>query len=377
MKKRILTVLITLFLIAVSSFRASGANIDEYGKAQLEASGADGLSEYLDDGSAEILENLGIDGMELDKMLNVSLSSVFKTVTGIFREQWKEPVKGLVSACSAAILISLAAAFVPDDEKSRSIMTCVGGCFAVLTVFAPACNCITACISCIKLCAGFEKGLIPVLAALLTASGKPASALSFRGASLAASELITVIAQDAVLPAVGIVGALNICSGMMPDMRLQALSETIRKTVNYLLSVSAALFSGFIALKGSLASSADGLGTKAVKLVTSTFVPVVGGALSEAYTSFAGSVNIVKNSVGIFAIAAFAAIGIPVLAQTALWVLAMRTAASVSELAGCPGCMTLYNGIAYTFSMMNTVLLFCCAVFIISSATVIMTGAGG
>ena len=59
-----------------------------------------------------------------------------------------------------------------------------------------------------------------------------------------------------------------------------------------------------------LASSADGMIVKGVKMAAS-FVPVVGGALGEAYTSVAASISLLKSTVGIYAIIALALTCIP------------------------------------------------------------------
>lgn len=367
-------IVLMFFLLCIFSVPANAANIDEYKKDIYESSGADKLHEFLDEESKEFLKRTGLDGIDTQAILDFSPSAVFSAVIGVFREKWKEPARALVSAVGTAMMISVCTALVPDDEKGKSVVSLAGACFAVLTLFKSVFESIRACASCVKMCVGFEKLLIPVLTALLTASGKPASAISYNGASFLISESVSMISESVILPVTGVVCALYLCSGIMPEIRLNSVADVIRKAATYILSVSAALFSGTIAIKSIIASSSDSIGAKAVKLVTSTFVPVVGGALGEAFTSFTGSISLVRNTVGIFGIAALGAICIPVLARTLLWIFSMRTASSISEMLGCQSCVMIYNGIAYICSMMNTLLLFCMTVFVISSATVIVTG---
>ncbi|MCQ2475057.1 MAG: stage III sporulation protein AE [Clostridia bacterium] len=369
-------IVLMFFLLCIFSVPANAANIDEYKKDIYESSGADKLHEFLDEESEEFLKRTGLDGIDTQAILDFSPSALFSAVTGVFREKWKEPARALVSAAGTAIMISVCTAIVPDDEKSKSVVSLAGACFAVSTLFKSVFESVRACASCVEACVGFEKLLIPVLTALLTASGKPASAISYNGASFFISESVSMISESVILPVTGVAAALYLCSGIMPEITFNSVADVIRKAASYILSVSAALFSGTIAIKSVIASSSDSIGAKAVKLVTSTFVPVVGGALGEAFNSFAGSISLFRNTVGIFGIVALGAICIPVLVQTLLWILSMRAASAISEMLGCRCCVMIYNGIAYICSMMNTLLLFCVTVFVISSATVIVVAGG-
>ena len=176
---------------------------------------------------------------------------------------------------------------------------------------------------------------------------------------------------------VGVCGALGITGSIFPTLRLSAVSETIRKFVTTLLASAAGLFTGFLALKNILASSVDGMALKGVKLAANTFIPVIGGAIGEAFTSVAGSLSLVKNTVGIYAIIVFFALTVPVILNLALWVIFLRIACVVSDMLDCKGCSEVIKSIAFIFSMMNTVLILCAAVFIISVGLTVFIKAGG
>lgn len=372
--KKIASILISVFLLGVISLHSNAANIDEYKNDIYESSGAEELRKFLDDESKDFLKRIGLDEIDAQAMLEASPSAVFSAVMGIFREKWKEPMKALVSSIGSALIISICVALVPDDEKNRSMISLVGSCFAIMTIYKAVYETVRACASCVKACVGFEKLLIPTLTALLTASGRPASAISYNGVSFLIAELVSMLSESFVLPAATVVGALYLCSGMIPEIKLMPVADMLRKSVTYILSISAALFSGTIAIKGVIAASADSVGAKAVKLVTSTFVPIVGGALGEAFSSFTGSISLIRNTVGIFGIVALGAICIPIFVETLLWIFSMRISSSISEMLGCQCCVTVYNGVAYVCSMMNTLLILCIAMLVISSATVIVTG---
>lgn len=369
-------ILALIFVLSVFSVQASASNIDEYNGDSLEACGADELSEYLSDETEAYLEKIGCDDIDFEKMLDVSPKVIFQLIFDMVRGEIKEPLKALLKVTGIVLLVSVCSGFFPDDEKSKTVLNMICGCVTVLGIFAPAMKSVSAAVSAIGMCADFEKALIPVLATVLTANGNPSLALTYKGAAFAAAEFIGSLASETAMPLIGISAALGITGAMLPTLRLSAISEVMRKTATTVLGCTAGLFTGFLSLKSVLSSSADGLVVKGVKMASS-FIPVVGNALGEAYTSVFASMSLLRSSIGIYAIVVIFVTGVPVAINLALWVFAMRIACSVSELLDCRVCSEILRNIAFVFSLTNAILVLCMAVFIISSGLVVSLKAGG
>lgn len=352
------------------------ANIDEYYEDGLEASGAGELSEYLSEEAAGYLEKLGCEDMELERILDLSSGDIFGLVYNIAKDGIKAPLKGFMTASGTVLLVSICSGFFPDDEKSRIVLNLICGCVLVTGIFIPAADGIKAAAAAAQACSVFEKALIPVLAGVVTACGNPTLALTYKGSAFAAAEFISAFSRNFAMPLVGISGALGITGAMMPTLRLSAISEMIRKTMTTALAAAASLFTGFLGLKSILSSSADRLITKGVKLASGTFIPVVGGAIGEAYSSVLGSFGLLKNTIGIYAVTAFFVICIPVIINLALWVIAMRAACALSDLLDSRVCSEILRNTAYIFSMMNTLLILCMVVFVISTGMIIAIKTG-
>lgn len=353
------------------------AQTQDYYAEQYEASGAGELKEYLGDETEDFLESIGCDEITPDGMLGLSAESVFNAMIGLFRENYKEPLKGALTASGAVMLISVCSSFFPNDEKSKTALNMICGSFLIISVFASALPSVKAAASAMKLCAGFEKILIPVLAGILTASGSPASAASIQGVAFAAAQCIEALAENFAVPMACVSGVLGAVGAMLPTVRLSAAGELIRKTSTTVIGSAAAMFSGLLAIKSVIASSADGLAAKGIKLAAGTFIPVVGSALGEAYSTISGSLMLLKNTVGIYAILAFAAMCLPSVVNLALWILALRAAATLSDLLGNSQSSEILRNIGYMFSTINTMLVFSAAVLIITSAITVSMKTGG
>ena len=383
MIKRILTVTATVLLLPLFNIQAC-ANVNEgyadaqqYYSEQFEASGASELSEYLDKNTKEYLKKIGCTDADKESIMSFSLKSVFEVLLDILRANISEPLKGCLTACGAVMLVSVCTGFFPDDEKTKGMLNLICGSFVMISVFIPASGALRSGVSAMKLCAAFEKALIPVLAAVLTVSGNPAAAVSYQGAAFAAAQAVELFAENTVLPLVLVTGVIGAVGAFLPTLKLSAVSDLLRKTTQTVTGVVASLFAGFITIKNVVAGSADGLTAKGIKLVTSTFVPVVGGALNEAYSALSGSLSLLKSVVGVYGIIAVAAMIVPSVISLALWILAMRMAGTVSELLGNSQCAEILKNISYMFSMLNAILIFSAAVFIVSSGVVAGLKTGG
>lgn len=373
-RKIIFTVafLICFLLLDVKAF----AQTQDYYKEQYEASGAQELKEYLSEDTQDFLEAIGCGEITPDGVLSLSPESVVNALTGLFREGYKEPLKGALTASGAVMLISVCSSFFPNDEKSKAALNMICGSFLIISVFVSAIPSVNAAASAMKLCAGFEKILIPVLAGILTASGNPASAASLQGVAFAAAQCIEALAENFAVPMACIAGMLGSVGAILPTLRLSAAGELIRKTCATVTGSAAAMFSGLLAIKGILASSADGLAAKGIKLAVGTFIPVVGGALGEAYSTLSGSLSLLKNTVGVYAILVFAAICLPCVINLLLWIFSLRAAATLSDLLGNAQCSEILRNTVYIFSTINTMLVFSAAVLIITSALTVSMKTG-
>ena len=341
---------------------------EDYYAEQYEISEAEKLKEYLNDEARDFLDTAGCDEISPDKILGLTPQSAANAIFGLFKSNYKKPLKGALTATGAVMLLNVCSAFFPDDEKSRSLMNMIGGCFLITTVLFSSLTDLNTAASAMSLCAGFEKLLIPILAGLLTASGNPTSAMSYQGVAFAAAQCVQSLAESFAVPLSCMAGVLGAVGAVLPTVRLSAVGDFIRKTVTTVTGSAAAMFSGLLAMKGILASSSDNLASKGIKLAANTFVPVVGGALSEAYSSLSGSLALLKNTVGIYAVAAVVAMCLPSVISLTLWSFSLKAAAMISDLLGNSQSSEILKNISYIYSTLNAMLIFSAAVFIISSA---------
>ncbi|MCQ2480049.1 MAG: stage III sporulation protein AE [Clostridia bacterium] len=366
--KTMLKILVALVLISVCSFSAFAVEKGEYFDSQLKASGAEELYSTFDNETKDTLSALGIDGVEFDSLFDISPQRVFSFIKKIIDGKLKEPVKAVTRVMGIILILSAGEAFMPDNEKMKSVLNTLGVLLISAALSVPIFEIVGSAVSSVGMCCTFMKTLIPILAGAVIASGNPALAVSFQSWAFAAAQLISSVCQSFVIPIVGAVIGIDISGALIPHYQLDGITKLIKKTVITVLSFTATLYVSFLGIKGALSSAADSVAVKGIKLIISSAVPVVGGALSEAYSGIIGSLTLVKSTLGVFGIISVVAITLPPVLQLLLWIFALKICSAAGEVFLQSQTSKLLESLSSALTLMNVVLLFNGVLFIISMA---------
>lgn len=359
---------VCVLIILSFSVNAYAAGESEYYNDQVESSGAEDILSGLDSETKERLGELGIEDVNFSSLFDVSFSKIFSFVKKAAEGKLESPLKSLMKLLSVIILIAVCESFMPDDDKMKNVINMAAVLFSVTVIISPLYDAMESAVSSVGVCADFMKSLIPVLVGIVSASGNPSLAVSFQSCAFAAAEVISALGKNYVVPIVGAVTALDLTGSLMPSMKLSGITELVKKTVIQTLSFTATLYVSFLGIKGALANAADTVASKGIKLVISSAVPIVGGAVSEAYSGIIGSLVLVKSTVGIFGIIVIAVITVPSMLQLLFWIFALKLGAAAGEVFSLGGVSSLLKALSCAITLLNVVILFGAVLFIISLA---------
>lgn len=359
---------VCVLIILSFSVNAYAASESEYYNGQVKSSGAEDILSGLDSETKERLGELGIEDVNFSSLFDVSFSKIFSFVKKAAEGKLESPLKSLMKLLSVIILIAVCESFMPDDDKMKNVINMAAVLFSVTVIISPLYDAMESAVSSVGVCADFMKSLIPVLVGIVSASGNPSLAVSFQSCAFAAAEAISALGKNYVVPIVGAVTALDLTGSLMPSMKLSGITELVKKTVIQTLSFTATLYVSFLGIKGALANAADTVASKGIKLVISSAVPIVGGAVSEAYSGIIGSLVLVRSTVGIFGIIVIAVITVPSMLQLLFWIFALKLGAAAGEVFSLGGVSSLLKALSCAITLLNVVILFGAVLFIISLA---------
>lgn len=169
--------------------------------------------------------------------------------------------------------------------------------------------------------ASLSAGIAPLSCAVLAASGRISAAASGNAALMLLYALFQNVSSALLLP----LSKLSLCFAMVgcavPGTRLETIAAAVRRFFAWAMALVALLVTFVTGAQQVIAQSADSLTIRTVKFSLGNFIPMVGGALSDALGTAAGSLALIKNVCGIFGAAATVALMLP----TAIHLLLMRS----------------------------------------------------
>ena len=141
--------------------------------------------------------------------------------------------------------------------------------------------------------------LFPPVLTLLTAVGGSSSAAVVRPLVTLAVSAVVFVCEKVCMPLAAAYLALTVLDGMTDALSLSRAAKLCRAVSNTALGVALTVFTGVMAVRGFTAAVRDGASLRAAKFAVDSFVPEVGGMLSDTAETVAASSLLVKNALGV------------------------------------------------------------------------------
>lgn len=367
------------FLILGLTLPVSAAmtDTDQTVSALLEAGGGEELMDSLPQETKEVMEEAGL-SVSPESILNFSLRDLFSSLKERATAELKEPIHLFALTCAVLLLSALLGGLGSAEGGAgyRQAFHLV----SVLTICAvllrPLWELITRVVDAVTQGSNFLLSFIPVFSTVLTTSGKPASALTYHAALFSAVQVLSQTAVHTLLPLLQIYLAFCIVGSIEPMLRLDAAAQSVRKAVTWLIGLGLTLFVGLLSLQGMVANAADTLTTRTARFVISSAVPVVGGAVSEAFTSIQSCLGVVRSAVGTFGVLACLFLFLPSILSVLLHLLIMQGAVLVGDLLGVERVTGLCRAAVTVLTMLLGILI-CFSLFVIVATTMMILLANG
>ncbi len=379
--KRILTAafVIVICILSVSPAKAADDEakiIDEYYQSELEKSGAQELYYSLSDSAKESLNNLGVNFPDWKQLNSLSLGALTAEILNITGESATQPLACMMTLIGIIIFCALA-----DCMKNNSDSSPLDGTVAVITALClssvivfPVAATLDEGIAAIKNGAGFMLMYIPIMAGVLVASGNAVTGASYYSTVMLSGEIISQIGQRLLSPVLNMLLGITVISSLCEKIKLNGIIGFVHSAFKWIISFMMSLFVSVLSFHSFIGTAADNAGIKAAKFAISSFVPVVGGALSDAFLTVQSSLKLLKSGVGVFAIIGTAALYLPAIIKCIIWLLTISAGLAVAEIFSLGVPCSLLQGVKKVVTLMLVLLLCCMTVVIISTAVLLIMG---
>ncbi|MDD5952891.1 MAG: stage III sporulation protein AE [Oscillospiraceae bacterium] len=345
---------------------------------QLEESGAKELPDRLPEETREGLSEIGVDSVDLEQVGAVDAGDILSSIVRSITEKLPSILTAFFSMIAVMLLLALVNSMKLSlgEQPVGGVIHLVGMLCVIGIVLTPVVTCITEAATVISGGAYFMLGCIPVLVGFLFAAGQVSAGTSFSALLLALCNVVSFAASHFIVPVLHIFLGFSLVSSLSPNLNLNGICKSFYAVLKWILGFAMTIFSGLLTMQGLLGSAVDVTTNKSVKFVVSSFVPIVGTALGEAFGTVHSCAKALKSGVGAFGILAIGFLFLPILLQCVLWMLSLSVGAGIGDVFDLRELSALLRSIAKVISMLVAILLCCVVMLVVSLEIIMMTGGG-
>lgn len=328
MKKVVLIIISAIMLFAFSN---KSKAVDNY--QMFEESVSDELFSSIDSDVMEILKDMGISEGSLSDVSNFSLKNITRFFSDTLKEKIKKCLKDILLLLSVILVVgSVSSLFLGENNEGMvSMLSCIVTVLLMVNIIEDS---LSAAMSVLRLSGKFMLSFVPVYTMIISFAGNTASALTYNSLVMAFSELLSSFISYFSADLLGVYFCLAISFSINERMNVNRFISAVNKSTSVVLGLISGLFTGFLSVKGILSASLDGVSVKGIKFLISSLIPVVGSAISDAYSSLIGSINLIKSSAAFIAILVILIINLPIILENLIYYISLSLLSNVSDMIG-------------------------------------------
>lgn len=253
-----------------------------------------------------------------------------KAVSGL-RPDIQEASRVSLGMIGAALLVSLLQSFSGPSKKAVE----TAGAVAIASLLLLSTNSMIRLGSdTVREIGAYGKLLLPVMTTALAAQG----GITASGALYAGTALFTSILQSIMgsilIPGIYLYLALSTGSHATGEELLKKTGDLLKGGLGWCLKMLLIIFTTYLSLTRVVSGTTDAAALKATKVGMSSFIPVVGGILSDASEAVLVSAGLLKNAAGIYGILAVLALFLHPFLQIGLHYLILKLTAAICSVFG-------------------------------------------
>lgn len=144
--------------------------------------------------------------------------------------------------------------------------------------------------------------LFPIILTLMVGIGSVSSVGVFQPVLAIMSNIISIIILKVVMPIFIFTFVLNIIGHLSNNVKLDKFNSFLNSLFKWIIGVTFTIFFAVISIQGISAGAFDSVSLRTAKFTISSYVPVMGGYLSQGMDLILASGVLIKNSIGLVGI---------------------------------------------------------------------------
>lgn len=233
----------------------------------------------------------------IDGNYSLNFKDVFSYILSILFSGIKKIVPMLATIIAVAVLSNIVGQF-KGKKNLGEIVHFVCFCAVIVIVCASVTNMIKLAQNSIFSMQKQMEIVFPVILTLMASVGNTVSVGIYQPILAMLSGIIINVFSYVVLPIFIISFVVSIVGNLSNNVKLNKLSSFLNDIFKWVIGIVFTLFTGIMSIKGISAGSYDSVSIRTTKFALKTYIPIVGGYLSDGFNLIMASSILIKNAVG-------------------------------------------------------------------------------
>lgn len=338
-----------------------------------------GINDFLDEAKQFSKDAFGSNNLDslYENIINGDILKCFETIDfkGIIFSQISEAIKLIVLMLEVIIICSVLKNILDSLKVSNAGKNVYFVQYFVLVIlivnaFVPI---LKFTVESINRIISFMNMLIPLLITLILSTGNIVTTSMMEPVLVISMNFIANFINSFVVPFCLISFVISVISNLLGKIKLEKISKILRNVIVWTLGILLTVFTALLSLESNITSSVDGLAGKTTKAAVSGFIPVVGKIMGDSVDAVIGSVNILKNSVGVIGTLIIFAITLSPSIKIICYWFSFKILAALSEPCADSAIVNLFEVISENYKILLGILFSVTIMFIIGITIVLKT----
>lgn len=267
-------------------------------------------------------------------------------------------IPGFITIVIICLLKTMLCGLTGDflNSSTTEVVNVVCYCATVIVLMSGVATIIKTVTDTIGALVKLSEALFPIMLTLLSALGGSASVAGYSPLMAVLCGFIMKIVTAIVLPSFVACIVFSIVGNVSSTVKIGKLSKLIKSASSWLIGISFGLFATFLTMQGISGGVVDKFGFNIAKFAVSSYVPILGGYLSDGFDLITASLVLVKNAVGYTGAALLCATVAFPLVKVVVFSLTTRLASAIAEPIGDQRVSSLLGDVAKNLNLLITAL---------------------
>lgn len=289
----------------------------------------------------------------------VGLGDVLSFVLSILIDNLKGILPILTTICAIAIVgnILLQIRGKTLDKPLGDIIHFACYTVVVLLVITSVLQLVQLTTSTLNLLKSQMEVVYPLLLTVMAGLGAGASVSIYQPIVAILCGVMMQLFLNIVLPLFALSTIFGVVGNMSSTVKLTKMADFFKNLFKYVIGFTFTIFSAILAVSGIMAGSFDGISIRATKFAIKSYIPFVGGYLTDGFSLIMASSVLIKNAIGYSGLVVmFLTIASPLL-KIFLFKLGLNLLAGVIEPVADSRITSFISQTAKNLSMLSSVIL--------------------